>query len=207
MSSRVPVVRGRCAIAGFVRVASRALVGMQQKRRGVDIHLGACARVAGRVARPDVNSLPSATRLGSYGVRSGRSHKNLRTNGAFDVAPLGSCKTQPRPHSLWREKNICVTFLYKSFSANRRTARTSVQLKSLFPFFRHPTTDRFAFSYTPLKRAPPCCAAFASGSHRPTARAEYRVRARHHRAGGMVRAHVPTRATTAPTAHSTNEVS
>ena len=82
-----------------------------------------------------------------------------------------------------------------------------MQLKTFFPFFQTPDNGPiFTFSYTPprhpTKRAPPRCAACASGGHRPTARA---ARARH-LAGGVVHAHVPTpRAMTAPTAHGTNE--
>ena len=80
--------------------------------------------------------------------------------------------------------------------------------KNVFPFFQTPDNGPiFTFSYTPprhpTKRAPPRCAACASGGHRPTARA---ARTRH-LAGGMVHAHVPTpRAMTAPTAHGTNEI-
>ena len=75
---------------------------------------------------------------------------------------------------------------------------------SVFPDTRQ-RTDFYVFLHatTPPKRAPPRCAACASGGHRPTARA---ARARH-LAGGVVHAHVPTpRAMTAPTAHGTNEI-
>ena len=81
---------------------------------------------------------------------------------------------------------LCLTHHHHVFSDTRQ--RTD------FYVFLHATT--------PPKRAPPRCAACASGGHRPTARA---ARARH-LAGGVVRAHVPTpRAMTAPTAHGTNE--
>ena len=60
--SRGTVVRGRCAIAGFVRVVSRALVGMQQKRRGVGVQWGAWVRVGWGSSRKAGSGFPALRR-------------------------------------------------------------------------------------------------------------------------------------------------
>ena len=107
----------------------------------------------------------------------------------------------PRTHNPLGSNSACCDSPIPLNTATHRALLNPVQVKT---FFRFQTPDYgpfFTCSYTSSKRAPRC-AACASGSHRPTVRA---VRARH-RAGGVVRAHVPTRAMTAPTAHGTNEI-
>ena len=120
--------------------------------------------------------------------------KSCLVSGAVAVPrtqnPLGS-------NSACRDSPITLN------TAPHRALLKPMQVKRPPPRFQTPDYGPFfTCSYTPPKRAPPRCAACASGSHRPTVRA---VRARH-RAGGVVRAHVPTRAMTAPTAHGTNAI-
>jgi len=71
--SRASVVLSGRAIAVFVRGDRRALVGMSQNLREVGVRWGPCARVAGRVARPDVNSPRCSARFGVSGVHLARS--------------------------------------------------------------------------------------------------------------------------------------